>query len=294
MSGASPSSSGLIRQGVVPAHQHPEPAPPPVITLTTDIGWAYAAQMKAVILRRVPAARFVDIAHEVGSHRVMEGAFLMRYCAPHFPPGSIHVGIVDPGVGGPRQPLAIACADGSTLVGPDNGLLSPLAEALGGPRAYRLRPETVADGQRVSATFEGRDLFAPAAALLASGIPADALGDPTTAMEFRLPEPNVDPGGGEVAVLHIDPFGNIITNLTAEKFESSVATRGEQVTLHVGDRHFRAPVVRAYTDLAEGALGVLISSFGLVEVAVHLGRADKVLGARVGTRIVLASTRGRG
>lgn len=274
-------------------HTHPELAPPPparpgpIVTLTTDIGWPYAAQMKSVLLRGAPSARIVDVTHDIPSHSILEGAFMLRYCGIHFPPGSIHIGVVDPGVGSQRQPLIIRCKEGSMLVGPDNGLLMPLAQALGEPVAYRIRKEDIAAERPIAPTFEGRDLFAPTAALLAAGEEPASLGDPTDALAFHLPSPHLGPGSAEVTVLHVDGFGNIITNLPFEEFTTRISPPGGHAVVEESHQHYRAAVARTYSELDEGCLGIVGSSFGLSELTVNKGRADKVVVARTGTRMHL-------
>ena len=257
---------------------------PPLITLTTDVGWSYASQMKGAILRNAPRARIVDMTHEIASHQILEGAFLLRQCAAWYPPGTIHVGIVDPGVGGERRPVAIACRGGTTLLGPDNGLLVPLAEHLGEPKTYHLDPQKVAPGGSVSPTFEGRDLFAPAAARLAMGTPVTELGTETSYSPFQLPLPSVEPGLAHVIVLHVDPFGNAITNLPTSEFHNRVAGAGSFVVVRAHDKSYRAEVARHYESIPQGVLGVVGSSFGLIEVAVNRGRARDVLGLYPGAR----------
>ena len=111
-----------------------------LVTLTTDVGAAYAAQMKGVLARALPPGTVVDLVLDLRPHAIEEAAFLLRHMAPTFPPGTVHVAVVDPGVGGRRAPIAVACREGSFLVGPDNGVLGPLAEVLGVRRVVRLEP----------------------------------------------------------------------------------------------------------------------------------------------------------
>ena len=259
----------------------------PLVTLTTDIGWSYASQMKATLLRGIPSLRIVDMTHEVPSHQVLEGAFLIRYCCVGFPAGSIHIGVVDPGVGGDRQPIIMQCKDGTILVGPDNGLLVPLAEHLGEPKTYRISREKVAPDAWVSPTFEGRDLFAPAAALMAKGTSPGELGEPTNYMPFHFPQPTFEGNMISAAVLHVDHFGNVITNLPTVDFIGKQVDFGEWVAIGTSTHHFRAPVVKTYEELPQGGLGVVGSSFGLVEVSVNKGRARDFLGLWPGSRFTI-------
>jgi S-adenosylmethionine hydrolase len=255
------------------------------VTLTTDIGSVYAAQMKAVLFRSVPPERVVEISHEVAPHQIAEAAFLLEHIGPQFPAGTVHVAVVDPGVGGPRAPLAIACRDGSRLVGPDNGVLAPLARRLGGGSAVRLDPRRVGSPSRRSATFDGRDLFAPAAARLARGAAWRGLGGPTPFRALAAPAPVRTVGRLQGRVVHLDRFGNVITNLPTPWWPRSV--RAGQ--LAIGRRRRAVRRVRTYGDLARHEVGLLGSSFGTLEVCQREGRASDLVGARVGEPLVLRS-----
>ena len=244
----------------------------PLVTLTTDLGSTYAAQLKAVLYQSLPPGHVVDLSHDLPPHRLGEGAFLLRHMAAGFPPGTIHVAVVDPGVGGQRAPLAILCREGSVLLGPDNGVLSLLADHLGGPQAYLLKTDTMSASTRVGATFDGRDLFAPAAARVALGSPLTRLGTRTTFHRLRLPSPRREKSGGSGVIVHVDRFGNLISNLP-----SSWIPRGvESVVIRLpGSPHRRIPLVKVYEQLVLGRLGALPSSFGLVEIAVREGNAAR-------------------
>ncbi len=255
-----------------------------LVTLTSDVGWAYAAQMKAVLLRSIPPGHVVDITHDLPAHAIREAAFVLASIGDQFPAGTVHVAVVDPGVGGPRAPLVIRCADGSALVGPDNGILAPLAHALGAPRAFRIDPRRLSVGPRTGTTFDGRDLFAPAAALLARGIPAARLGSPHDFRDLTLPTAVRSRAGALGEVLHRDAFGNLITNIPTEWVPPGTPTVG--VTLGRGRRQ-RLPWTHSYEEIGRGRLGTLGSSFGTVEITVAEGRADRRCHAAPGTRIRL-------
>lgn len=256
-----------------------------LVTLTTDVGWAYAAQMKAVLTTRIGADRIVDLAHDLPPHAIREAAFLFRAMAERFPSGSVHVCVVDPGVGGRRIPVAVQCAEGSLLVGPDNGVLSLLAERWGIRRVVRLDPIRVGVRDRSGATFEGRDLFAPAAARLASGEPIGRLGEPARLTRVSIPRVTVRSGRVAGEVLHADRFGNLITNIP----RATLMALPERVRLRVGRRAAGTVAkVGTYEDLAPGETGVLLSSFGLAEVGVALGSAATRWKARPGDRVTLA------
>jgi len=265
-----------------------------LVTLTSDIGWAYAAQVKAALLAGgVPPDRIVDLAHDLPAHGVREAAFLLRAMARGFPAFSVHLVIVDPGVGGRRRSIAIETRAGPCLVGPDNGVLDPLARELGLRAAYRIDPGRLPHRSRVGTTFDGRDIFAPAAARLAAGASVASLGRRISPTRLRLPEPRERGGEARGEVLHVDRFGNLITNIRSG---SRRPGRGSASLLQVGRRRAgTVPLVTSYEALGPGRLGILGSSFGLLEVAVGEGRASDRLHAGVGSsvRIVRARRSGR-
>jgi S-adenosyl-L-methionine hydrolase (adenosine-forming) len=263
-----------------------------LVTLTTDLGSAYAAQMKAVLCRSLPPGQVVDLAHDLPAHGVDEASFLLRQIAAGFPRGTVHVAVVDPGVGGTRAPVAVRCVEGSLLVGPDNGVLYPLAQRLGIASTVRLDPERVAPGATVSPTFEGRDLFAPAAARLATGTPLRTLGRPQGLTVHPLPEPRRAGGWAHGTILHVDRFGNAITNLPTDWFPEA----GGTVRVRIGRGLRTLPRRRTYGDLPPRGLGVLGSSFGTLEVSAREASAAARLGLTVGQRLALriVSAAGRG
>jgi S-adenosylmethionine hydrolase len=244
----------------------------PIVTLLTDFGTAdgYVGEMKGVLLADNPAATIVDITHEVPAHDVEIGRLTLARYWRRFPTGTVHIAIVDPGVGSARAALAIA-SDGRFLVGPDNGLLSP-ALLMGGARAVELSVPSHA-----SPTFHGRDVFAPAAAQLAQGIDVDALGAPATdPVVHRTPEPHRSPTGELIGeVIAVDHFGNAITNL--------VGIRGGQILV----RGLEIPLRRTYAELEPGEAGAVVGSTGLIEIVVREGRAAEMLALERGMPITL-------
>jgi S-adenosyl-L-methionine hydrolase (adenosine-forming) len=260
---------------------------PRIVTLTTDIGPAYAAQMKAVLYRSLRPGQVVDLTHDLPPHAIREAAFVLRQIARGFPAGTVHVAVIDPGVGGRRKPVAVRTADGSTLVGPDNGVLSPLCEALGGGRAYRLRSDRSWTQDRIpSATFDGRDLFAPAAARLARGVSPRSIGDPTTLLSLPLPRPVRDAAGARGRVAHVDHFGNLITDLPTSWLPARVGS----VVVRLGSGAARRlPRVRVYEEIGRrGAAAVLGSSFGTLEVSRREASAAERYRGRAGQPVRLS------
>ena len=247
-----------------------------MITLLTDFGTAdgYVGEMKGVLASLAPGARIVDIAHDVTAHDV-DGArlALARYWR-RFPEGTVHLVVVDPGVGGARAALA-ACSEGRFLVGPDNGVLSP-ALLHASARCVSLRVPASA-----APTFHGRDVFAPAAAQLALGTSLESLGDiaPDPVIR-RTPEATRrDDGAVQGEVITVDRFGNAVTNL--------LAMRGGEVQVN----GLSLPLRRTYADAAEGDPVALVGSSGLVEIAVRDGSAAARLGLKRGSSVVLLPRR---
>jgi S-adenosyl-L-methionine hydrolase (adenosine-forming) len=244
-----------------------------VITLLTDFGTAdgYVGEMKGVLASRAPGVPIVDIAHDVAPQDVDAARLALARYWRRFPEGTVHLVVVDPGVGSARAGLAVASA-GRLLVGPDNGVLSP-ALLLPGARAVRLRvPDAAAP------TFHGRDVFAPAAALLARGAAPESLGDPHPEPVLRrTPEPRrLGDGALEGEIITVDRFGNCVTNLMAPR-GGSCSVGG----LALGE------VRRTYGDAPRGDAIALTGSSGLLEIAIRDGSATAVLGLRRGDRVVL-------
>lgn len=257
---------------------------PPVIAILTDFGLAdpYLGAMKGAILGVCPAATLVDLVHELPPHDVLAGALAMEAVHAYFPPGTIFVAVVDPGVGSSQRGLA-AASGGRTYVGPDNGILTLV---LG--EAARVHWLENADFFRtpVSPVFHGRDVYGPVAGHLALGTRLEELG-PALSHPVRLDLPTAKRTGWgyEGSVLHVDRFGNLITSLTGAEVESLTGRPPAAVRACVG-RH-AVPVVRTYSDVAEGALLALVGSGGRLELAVHRGSAALALGAGRGTIVRL-------
>lgn len=242
-----------------------------VITLLTDYGLrdSYAAEIKAVLLSLAPAAVLVDVTHEVPAGDVRAGQYLLARTWHRFPTGTVHLAIVDPGVGTARRALAGAVA-GHLFVGPDNGLLSSLPDAA--------RWVTLPVPAQAAATFHGRDVFAPAAARLATGAAILDLGPPADAVvRAPLPAPRWDGAAWVGEVVYADRFGTLVTNLPGEAVEPGVR-------LVVGDREVGA-LRRTFGDVEPGHLVAFVGSGGTIEIAVRNGSAVRLLGAGVGTTV---------
>lgn len=253
----------------------------PIVTLTTDFGLRdpFVGIMKGVILGICPEARLVDLTHELAPHDVVEGALALEAALPFFPPGSVHVVVVDPGVGSARRALAVQTGS-QTCVGPDNGLLSPALR----PGAWSAVSIESPDHRlaSVSRTFHGRDVFAPAAGHLAAGTPLARLGPPVhDPVTIEIPGFTVDEGAVTGEVLGWDRFGNLVTSITAAGIE---ALGTGAVILEIDGRAVGGLVDR-YGDAREGEPSGIIGSTGRLEVFVRQGSARSRLGAGRGATV---------
>ena len=266
-----------------------------IVTLTTDFGLSdgFVGTMKGVILSINPDATIVDITHDIAPHaqRIEQGAFLFAASAKYFPANTVHVVVVDPGVGSARR--AIAAQVGETIfVAPDNGVLSlAIRDSISNPQSPVRAVHLNRLGYwlpRVSNTFHGRDIFAPVGAHLSLGVPLEALGDPIDDW-IRLPCATAFRAGDEIVgrVVHIDRFGNIVTNIGEEMLAAMDRTR---IVVRIGGRAVRG-MRHSYSDVARGELIVLISSSWHVEVAMREGSAAQALGVRIGDEVSVALDR---
>ena len=256
-----------------------------IVTLTTDFGTRdpYVAQLKGVLLARCEGVRVHDLTHEIAPQDVLEGALFLAAAVPTFPPGTVHLAVVDPGVGTARRALA-ASVSGQHVVCPDNGLLTLLARRADIEEVRSLENPSLRR-EPVSPTFHGRDLFAPAAAFLACGGALEELGPPVDApVELPLPRPRIEGDRLAGEVLHIDRFGNAISNLASSDVE---AAAGRVIHVEAGGRQL--PLARTYGDVAEGEALALIGSADLLEVAIRGGSAATALGLGRGSEVTIAA-----
>lgn len=259
-----------------------------VITLTTDFGLKdpFVGVMKGQVLRRFGEARIVDLTHEIVAHWPAEAGFWLARSFRYFPEGTVHVAVVDPGVGSSRE-IAVVETEGHLFLAPDNGLLGALVEHATAPVVQRRLAIAVLAGlgiQKVSATFHGRDIFAPVAAEIAAGrLPVHELGE---AVSDLIPGWIEEPtrSGGQVSgvVVTVDHFGNLITNIDAQLIEGIA-----HPVVRVGGREL--PMRRTYSDVRPGDYLVLVNSFGVIEVARAEQSAAAGLGLARGAPVVVTS-----
>ena len=250
----------------------------------------------AVIAGVNPEVRVIDITHGIPPHDVRAGALALLRAVQYLPEGSVVLAVVDPGVGTDRRPLAVVAGD-RWFVGPDNGLLSLAVQMTGGAtEAVVLDSEEHRLPVVGGATFDGRDVFAPAAALLAGGMPLQSLGtpvDPHQLMPLLLPLPSlhrVDESRPEMSaqVLWVDRYGNAQLNVSPEELEMLGVTEGDRITVTCEGRSEVVRLVGAYGDAAEHEMVMVVDSYGLWSLALNRGRAADELGAGAGAGLLLA------
>jgi len=254
-----------------------------IITLTTDFGLVdpFVAIMKGVILGIAPKAQLVDVTHEIASYDILEAALLLNSFYRYFPEGTIHVVVVDPGVGSERRPMA-AAANGHIFVAPDNGALSLVLKGDATahiPAAYRITNESLFRSP-VSNTFHGRDIFAPVAAHLARGMPIESVGPHIVDfLDKPLPKPRLLGGRLVGVVLRIDKFGNIITNIRRENLPSgfSIKVAGLSITR----------LCSSFSEAESGELFAIEGSTGYIELALNQDSAAERLNVERGEEIEL-------
>jgi S-adenosylmethionine hydrolase len=250
------------------------------ITLTTDFGTkdGYVGAVKGVIKRISPEADVVDITHGIEPFGVLAAAFALNNFYGYFPPGSIHLVVVDPGVGGGRQPLLIQSEE-FLFVGPDNGVFSFVYQR------DRIKEIVVLSNKKyflaeLSSTFHARDIFAPAAAYLSLGVDPKEFGERAREChKLIIPEPEASKKALWGQVIHVDSFGNLITNI-----ESDLLKKKNVVRMVVGRRQIK-PIARSYSDIPEGQVGALAGSSGYLEIAANQDSAQDILKSRVGTAV---------
>ncbi len=256
------------------------------IVFLTDYGSAdvFVGVCHGVMLAIAPDARVVDLTHAIARQDVMRGALTLGRASRFMPADAVYVAVVDPGVGSDRRSIAVRAASGALLVGPDNGLLSLAWEALGGAEAAVEITAGHVLLHPVSRTFHGRDVFAPAAAHLALGMPLEELGPPLTIRDLavlELPGPMVSAGAIGARVTGVDGFGNVQLNVTP--MDIATADMGSVITV----RGHQAKRVGIFAELPRGGLGAIVDSDGQLALVVNHGSAAETLGMAIGQTVVL-------
>jgi len=264
----------------------------PIITLLSDFGLrdAYVAEMKAVILSISPKARIVSISHEVEKFNIRMGAFILASAAPYFPRGTVHVAVVDPGVGTKRRPIIIETKR-SFYVGPDNGLLLLSAQKEEVSHVYHIKnPEYMRP--KISTTFHGRDVFAPTAAHLALGCSPSRFGPeihdlivPQFAKTYRKK--------GELMgeVIYVDDFGNVVTNISSKDLEELKTSVGDLLHLKIRRKTLGMRFCSAYSEVTVGTVLAVVGSHDFLEISVNQRNASKTLNLKIGDSVGILQRR---
>ncbi|MEM0204215.1 MAG: SAM-dependent chlorinase/fluorinase [Nitrososphaerota archaeon] len=257
----------------------------PIITLTTDYGLEdpYVAEVKAKILSIARDAQIVDITHAIPSFDEKRGAFILLTATKHFPKGTIHVCVVDPKVGTERKGIIVVTKSGHTFVGPDTGLMWPAVSAAGIMSIYEI--DELKIPPRTCETFHGRDVFAYVAAKLAIGVKPARLGKKIKhMMRVEYFEPTIEDYWLCAELMHIDKFGNIITNVSKESL-MLLGPIAEKYEVELCGRHYILPLCKTYGEVPVGSMLILFGGTGFLEIAVNMGSAAEIIGAKVGERI---------
>ncbi len=273
------------------------PRRPPFVSLLSDFGTRdpSAGIMRAVVAGICPRATVVDLAHDVDKFAIRDGALLLWSAVPYLPIGA-HVAVVDPGVGTAREGIAIETLRGDYLVGPDNGLLMPAAARLGGITHVHLLENARYALPDVSSSFHGRDVFAPAAAHLADGVPIEELGravDPRRLLDLEWPRPDIRAGRLRAQAIYLDSFGNVKLSALADDLLAALPDLrlGEHILLQLGEgsamREVSATWARTFGDVPEGAPLLTADSYGRVALSVHQGSAVERYGVTLDSIITI-------
>jgi S-adenosylmethionine hydrolase len=258
----------------------------PVISLLSDFGLkdAYVAEMKAVILTICPDAQIVDVSHEIAKFDVLMGAFVLASAVPYFPKGTVHVAVVDPGVGTKRRPIVVETKRG-LLVGPDNGLLMLAAKRESIKHVYAINNADFLL-KHVSGTFHGRDIFAPVAAHLAMDRSPAEVGPKISGYVVpKYAKPNIKEKTVTGQVLRIDDFGNAITNISAKDLNQIDVKTGDSVRVELEKKTLRLKYCSAYGDVHPKKLLAVIGGHGFLEISVNRGNTARNLNAKLGISV---------
>src|SRR3954449_10195770 len=261
------------------------------VTFLTDFGLAddFVGTCHGGMKQIAPDVQIIDITHGIRPGHVLQAALMLANTLPYMPAG-VHLAVVDPGVGSGRRPLALRDGEGRLYVGPDNGLLLPAADRFGGvAEAHELANPAYAL-ESVSRTFHGRDLFSPAAAHLALGVPLGELGppiDPDALVHLDIPQPEHGTDGIRATVLGVDRFGNAALNLTRADFEQAGIVPGTKVEVYAAGNRYFAVAARTFADAREGDLILYEDSYRNVAIAVSRGSAAALLGLDEGSELVV-------
>ncbi|MFZ0389317.1 MAG: SAM-dependent chlorinase/fluorinase [Calditrichia bacterium] len=253
------------------------------VTLISDFGTedGYVGAMKGIILNGASHARVVDVSHDIEAFNIRQAAFAVKNAAGHFPPGTIHIVVVDPGVGTARKPLVVQTSE-YFFIGPDNGVFS-FIYAQEGYQAFEIKPQVF--GHPISSTFHGRDIFAPAAVKLLTAEPLSKFCEPAgEVVSFFEPLEKISDNEYELRVIHVDHFGNLILNLNREVWQRMAGNRTARIKL---DRGFLVGIQDTFGSAPKGRLLILWDSSGYLQIAQNHGNASESLQIKTGHKLTL-------
>jgi len=248
-----------------------------LITFLSDFGLEddFVGTCHGVMKVIAPDAEILDITHGIQRHGVLQGALVLANTLPYMPKG-VHLAVVDPGVGSGRLSLALRSGDGRLFVGPDNGLLVPAAEKLGGIQAAHEITNEKYVLDRVSATFHGRDVFSPVAAHLVDGVALEDLGpriEPESLVRLEVPKPDVTHRRIRASCLYVDRFGNMELNLTRKDLDVLAPEPGTRVELEIASERYYAVTARTFADARDGEIILYVDAYGNIAIAISGGSA---------------------
>jgi S-adenosylmethionine hydrolase len=255
-----------------------------IITFLSDFGLksSYVSQMKGIALSMTDA-KLVDISHEITHHNIYEGAFVLKTSIPYFPAGTVHIGVIDPGVGSSRKGIVVTTST-HIFVGPDNGLLIPAAKILGKFTVYEIKNQELMLNN-VSNTFHGRDIFTPVAAHILNGVYFDEIGPiikDYVDLNFEITEIKNKIVMGQI--IYIDGFGNIITNIEKYKIRP-LLEYDKELIIFTGRKKIKLPFVKTYSSVRKGEALATIGSNDYLEISVNQGNASKLLNVKAGDKV---------
>lgn len=278
----------VFAMGAVLSHADEQFKPNGLVILLTDYGTdsIYMGIIRGAIYSKFPGAHVDDMTNAVPPYDIIAGAYLLAEAAGVYPKGTVFVTIVDPGVGTPRKPIVLETKNGFCFVGPDNGLLTLVAEQFGVKQIRELTNKEYWRAGTTSTVFHGRDIFGPVGASLASGLPVEKAGPALDGIvKLDLPRSKVENGTAIGTVTRTDPYGNMITNITAKDLETLGLQVGDTVRVTIGKSTWSAPYKRTYAEVKEGERLVVIQSAGFVECAINKGNLVEAINESFGAAV---------
>ena len=262
-----------------------------LVVLLTDYGQSdyYVGALKGSIYSVYPEARIDDITHQVTPFNIWEGAYTLSLAAKEFPKGTVFIAVVDPGVGTGRKAIVLETKDNKLFVAPDNGLLTFVAEEMGTHSIREIRNKAyMRPKESFSTTFHGRDIFGPAGAYLASGVPISSVGpEINDFVRLKIPRAKLRNGKIQGQVIRVDIYGNVITNISDSLLGEAGIKLGDLITIKLSGQTFPVRFVRTYGDVPKGEKLCHLESRRLLEVSINMGHLAKTFGIHVGDQIVI-------